>query len=41
VPKILTAVTIRYDRGKTVVRGTERIGTVTVVHGGTVYVDPN
>ena len=29
------------DRGKTVVRGTERIGTVTDVRGGTAYVDPD
>lgn len=28
------------DRGKTVVRGTERIGVVTDVRGGTAYVDP-
>lgn len=29
------------DRGKTVVAGTERIGTVTDVRGGTAYVDPD
>jgi hypothetical protein len=29
------------DRGKTVVSGTERIGTVTDVSGGTAYVDPD
>ena len=29
------------DRGKTVVRGTERIGTVTDVRGGRAYVDPD
>ncbi|SDQ10610.1 PRC-barrel domain containing protein [Halopelagius longus] len=28
------------DRGKTVVSGTERIGVVTDVRGGTAYVDP-
>lgn len=29
------------DRGKTVVSGSERIGTVTDVSGGTAYVDPD
>lgn len=29
------------DRGKTVVSGTERIGTVTDVRGGTAYVNPD
>ena len=29
------------DRGKTVVSGTERIGTVTDVRGGSAYVDPD
>lgn len=29
------------DRGKTVVAGTERIGTVTDVSGGTAYVEPD
>lgn len=29
------------DRGKTVVAGTERIGTVTDVRGGTAYVEPD
>ena len=29
------------DSGKTVVSGTERIGVVTDVRGGTAYVDPD
>ena len=29
------------DRGKKVVNGTERIGVVTDVRGGTAYVDPD
>lgn len=37
----MTAELSEDDRGKTVVAGTERIGTVTDVRGGTAYVDPD
>lgn len=37
----MTADLSEEDRGKTVVSGTERIGTVTDVRGGTAYVDPD
>lgn len=41
VPRDVTADLSEDDRGKTVVSGTERIGTVTDVRGGTAYVDPD
>lgn len=37
----MTAELSNDDRGKTVVAGTERVGTVTDVRGGTAFVDPN
>lgn len=37
----MTADLSEEDRGKTVVSGTERIGTVTDVRSGTAYVDPD
>ena len=37
----MTAELTDEDRGKTVVSGTERIGTVTDVATGTAYVDPD
>lgn len=37
----MTAELTESDRGKKVVNGTERIGVVTDVRGGTAYVDPD
>lgn len=37
----MTAELSKDDRGKTVVSGTERIGTVTDVRSGTAYVNPD
>lgn len=37
----MTAELSEDDRGKTLVAGTERIGTVTDVRGGTAHVDPD
>lgn len=41
VPCAMTEQLTEDDRGKAVIRGTERIGTVTDVRGNTVYFDPD